>query len=426
MQHDLTSRIHDIGRASRSAARALAAASPESKNSALLAMAASLTEESAVILAANALDLEAGASAGLSPAMLDRLRLDEKRLSDMADGIRTAAALPDPVGRTIREWTKENGLAFQKISVPIGVIGIIYESRPNVTSDAAALCLKAGNACILRGGSEAIHSNTAIAGALRSGVGKSGLPPDAIQLSPVTDREVVRILCEMDSFLDCIVPRGGKGLIETVARHARMPVIKHYDGLCSVYVDKAADLSMAREIILNAKCQRPGVCNAAETLLLHRESAAAFLADGGEALLEQGVELRCDKETLSLMTESQRGNPRVKEATEEDFQTEFLALVLAVRSVPSIHDAIDHIETHGSRHSDAIVTEDPAAAEFFLRGIDSATVYWNASTRFTDGGEFGFGCEIGISTDKLHARGPMGLEELTSYKYLIRGAGQVR
>ena len=389
-------------------------------------MADQLLAHSSAILAANALDLEAGTKAGLSGSMLDRLRLDEKRLAAMAYGIRTAASLPDPVGRILKEWTKENALSFRKISVPIGVIGIIYESRPNVTSDAAVLCLKAGNAVILRGGSEAIHSNKAIAEALQAGAAKAGLPPAAIQLVPVTDREAVRILCEMDKHLDCMIPRGGKGLIETVARHARMPVIKHYDGICAVYVDKASDLVMAKEIIINAKCQRPGVCNAAETLLLHRDIASSFLADGGKALIDQGVELRCDEEALSLLPETLKANPLVKQATGEDFLTEFLAPVLAVKVVDSLDEAITHIETHGSRHSDAIVTADESAAEKFLQGVDSSTVYWNASTRFTDGGEFGFGCEIGISTDKLHARGPMALEELTSYKYQIRGTGQVR
>jgi glutamate-5-semialdehyde dehydrogenase len=389
-------------------------------------MADQLLADAPSILAANALDLEAGVRSGLSGAMLDRLRLDEKRLASMAEGIRTAASLPDPVGRILKEWTKENSLTFHKISVPIGVIGIIYESRPNVTSDAAVLCLKAGNAVILRGGSEAIHSNKAIASSLQAGAAKAGLPAAAIQLVPVTDREAVRILCEMDKHLDCIIPRGGKGLIETVARHARMPVIKHYDGICAIYVDKAADLSMAKEIIINAKCQRPGVCNAAETLLLHHDIASTFLADGGMALLEQGVELRCDEETLSLLPEVLKTNPLVKLATEEDYRTEFLALILAVKVVHSLEEAITHIETHGSRHSDAIVTADETAAEKFLQGVDSSTVYWNASTRFTDGGEFGFGCEIGISTDKLHARGPMALEELTSYKYQIRGTGQIR
>lgn len=423
---DLTAQLHAIGETARSAARILAVTSSEKKNAALLAMAESLLDKKDSILAANALDLDAGEKNGLSEAMLDRLRLDHKRLEAMASGIRTAASLPDPVGRVLKEWSKENGLTFQKMSVPIGVIGIIYESRPNVTSDAAVLCLKAGNAVILRGGSEAINSNKAIAAALQAGAAKAGLPAAAIQLVPVTDREAVRILCEMDQHLDCIIPRGGKGLIETVARHARMPVIKHYDGICAVYVDKAADLAMAREIILNAKCQRPGVCNAAETLILHRDIAQAFLAEGGKALLDHGVELRCDAETHSLFPSELRSHSLIKEASEEDFRSEFLALILAVKIVGSVAEAIAHIEGHGSHHSDAIVTADQKTAEQFLAGVDSATVYWNASTRFTDGAEFGFGCEIGISTDKLHARGPMALEELTSYKYLIRGSGQVR
>ena len=423
---DLTAQLHAIGETARSAARILAVTSSEKKNAALLAMAESLLDKKDSILAANALDLDAGEKNGLSEAMLDRLRLDHKRLEAMASGIRTAASLPDPVGRVLKEWSKENGLTFQKMSVPIGVIGIIYESRPNVTSDAAVLCLKAGNAVILRGGSEAINSNKAIAAALQAGAAKAGLPAAAIQLVPVTDREAVRILCEMDQHLDCIIPRGGKGLIETVARHARMPVIKHYDGICAVYVDKAADLAMAREIILNAKCQRPGVCNAAETLILHRDIAQAFLAEGGKALLDHGVELRCDAETHSLFPSELRSHSLIKEASEEDFRSEFLALILAVKIVGSVAEAIAHIEGHGSHHSDAIVTADPKTAEQFFAGVDSATVYWNASTRFTDGAEFGFGCEIGISTDKLHARGPMALEELTSYKYLIRGSGQVR
>jgi len=428
MADDLTEQLHAIGAAARSAARILAVTSAEAKNAALLAMASKLRESSAAILDANALDLEAGKKNGLSEAMLDRLHLDEKRLEAMATGIRTAASLPDPVNRVLKEWTRENGLAFQKISVPIGVIGIIYESRPNVTSDAAVLCLKAGNAVILRGGSEAIHSNKAIATALQAGVAHAGLPAAAIQLVQVTDREAVRILCAMDQYLDCMIPRGGKGLIETVSRHARMPVIKHYDGICAVYVDQAADLSMARDIILNAKCQRPGVCNAAETLLLHRDIATTFLSEGAKALLDQGVELRCDKETLGLVPKSLKAacTDLLKEATEIDFSTEFLDLILAVKIVSSVDEAINHIESHGSHHSDVIITADQVTAEKFLQNVDSATVYWNASTRFTDGAEFGFGCEIGISTDKLHARGPMALEELTSYKYLIRGSGQVR
>ena len=426
MEEELTSLIHEIGGAARAAARVLGSISSEAKNKALLSMADQLLAQSEAILAANAMDLEAGRKNGLSEAMLDRLKLDAKRLDSMAGGIRTAAALPDPVGRILKEWKKENGLTFRKISVPIGVIGIIYESRPNVTSDAAVLCLKAGNAVILRGGSEAIHSNKAIASALQAGSAQAGLPAASIQLIPVTDREAVRILCEMDAYLDCIVPRGGKGLIETVVKHARMPVIKHYDGICSVYVDKKADLAMARDIIVNAKCQRPGVCNAAETLLLQRDIASSFLSTEGKRLLDQGVELRCDEKTLSLLPDSLKAHALVKPAAAEDFRTDFLALILAVKVVDSVEEAVSHIESHGSHHSDVIITSDTKTAEFFLQQVDSATVYWNASTRFTDGGEFGFGCEIGISTDKLHARGPMALEELTSYKYQIRGAGQIR
>jgi len=428
MTDNLTAQIHAIGDAARAAARFLSTTTSATKNAALLAMADQLLEKRNTILSANALDLETGKQNRLSPAMLDRLRLDETRLLAMAEAIRTAASLPDPVGLILREWEKENGLSFQKVSVPIGVIGIIYESRPNVTSDAAVLCLKAGNAVILRGGSEAIHSNKAVAEALQTGSRLAGIPEAAIQLIPVTDREAVRILCEMDNHLDCIIPRGGKGLIETVVRHARMPVIKHYDGVCALYIDEAADLSMARDITLNAKVQRPSVCNAIETLLLHHGIAKKFLMDGGRALLASGVELRIQRELIGLIPESLREDfpDLIKEAKEEDFQTEFLDLILAVKLVASVQEAITHIENHGSHHSDAIVTSDTSTAEIFLRGVDSATVYWNASTRFTDGGEFGFGCEIGISTDKLHARGPMALEELTSYKYLIRGTGQTR
>jgi len=428
MANDLTSELHLIGERARSAARILALATPEAKNAALLAMADQILANAPEILAANAIDLENAEKSGLSRSMLDRLRLDEDRLSAMADGIRVAASLPDPVGSILKEWTKENGLAFQKVSVPIGVIGIIYESRPNVTSDAAILCLKAGNAVILRGGSEAIHSNRAIVASLQTGTAKTGLPEASIQLVQGTEREAVRVLCSMEKHLDCIIPRGGKGLIETVSLHARMPVIKHYDGICSIYVDARADLEKARAIIMNAKCQRPGVCNAAETLLLHRDIAEVFLSDGIPTLLKQGVEIRCDRETLNLLPVSIKTSHSslIKEASEEDYRTEFLALILALKIVGSVDEAIAHIESHGSHHSDAIVTEDPEAARHFQRSVDSATVYWNASTRFTDGSEFGFGCEIGISTDKLHARGPMGLQELTSYKYLISGNGQVR
>jgi glutamate-5-semialdehyde dehydrogenase len=352
--------------------------------------------------------------------MIDRLTLNTKRLEAMADGIRQVAALPDPVGEVIRDWTRPNGLRISKVRVPIGVVGIIYESRPNVTSDAAVLCTKTGNATILRGGSESIHSNVAIAAALSRGGARAGLPEDSVLLIPTTDREAVKHLCAMDKYLDVIVPRGGKGLIETVVSHARMPVIKHYDGICIIYVDKEADLAMAENIVLNAKCQRPGVCNAIETVLVHREIADRFFATTGRALLERKVEIRGDEASRAALGD------RVKAAAPEDYRTEFLDLIIAAKVVDGVGEAIDHIEQNGSHHSDGIVTANEQTAERFLAEVDSATVYWNASTRFTDGGEFGFGAEIGISTDKLHARGPMALEELTTYKYLLRGSGQIR
>ena len=417
---DLAAEILELGRRAKVAARELARLSTERKNAGLFAMADALGAHRDAILAANALDVDAARAAGLSGAMLDRLRLDEKRLTAMAEGVRVVAALDDPVGETLRAWTRPNGLDLRKVRVPIGVVGIIYESRPNVTSDAAVLCTKTGNAAILRGGSEALRSNLAIAEALRDGATRAGLPADSILLIARTDREAVRFLAEADRYVDMIVPRGGTALIETVVRHARMPVIKHYHGVCILYVDRAADPDMAERILLNAKCQRPGVCNAVETLLVHREAADAFLPHAAAALWGEGVEIRGDTVVCGLLGE------RVVPATEADWTTEYLDLKLAVRVVGDLDEAVAHIEAHGSHHSDAIVTADEAAAERFLNEVDSATVYWNASTRFTDGGEFGFGAEIGISTDKLHARGPMALEELTTYKYVIRGTGQVR
>ncbi len=416
---DLTAQIHDFGRRARAAARVLRQCSSEQKNRGLLAMADQLMAMQAEILAANALDVEKAKADGLTGAMVERLMLDAKRLAAMAQGIREVAALPDPVGEIIRDWTRPNGLRIQKVRVPIGVVGIIYESRPNVTSDAAVLCTKTGNATLLRGGRESINSNIAIAKALSAGCAAAGLPADAIILIPTTDREAVRVMCEMDQYLDCIVPRGGKGLIETVVSHARMPVIKHYDGICIMYVDKDADLAMAESIVVNAKAQRPGVCNAIETVLVHRDIAEKFFATTGRALLEKKVEIRGDEATRALLAEA-------KTAAEQDYRTEFLDLILAAKVVNDVGEAIAHIEDHGSHHSDGIVTANATTAERFLAEVDSATVYWNASTRFTDGGEFGFGAEIGISTDKLHARGPMALEELTTYKYVLRGSGQIR
>ncbi len=420
----LQDQIHHIGKNARAASRALAQLDSKTKNAVLVAMADELIVRLPDILEANASDVAEAEKNGLTKASIDRLRLTEKRIADMADGIRQVASLPDPVGEILRDWTQPNGIQIQKIRTPIGVIGIIYESRPNVTADAAVLCIKTGNAVILRGGSEALASNLAIAKALQAGGFNAGLPDHSVQLIPTKDREAVKIMAAMDQFMDVIIPRGGHSLIEAVVAAARMPVIKHYDGICHVFVDRAADLRMALDIALNAKCQRPGVCNAMETLLVHRDIAAEFFQLASEEFSKAQVELVADPAAHQIL--SAFGYPKLREAEESSFRTEWLDLILSVRIVENLAAAIDHIETFGSHHSDAIVTNDQSAADQFLAGVDSATVYWNASTRFTDGGEFGFGAEIGISTDKLHARGPMGLEELTTYKYLIRGQGQVR
>jgi glutamate-5-semialdehyde dehydrogenase len=420
----LEQEIHTIGRRAREASRALARLSATQKNKILIAMADELVVRSPEILAANAEDTAAAEKNGLTKAAIDRLRLTPDRISGMADGIRQVAALEDPVGEILRDWTRPNGIHIQKIRTPIGVIGIIYESRPNVTADAAVLCLKTGNAVILRGGSEALASNLAIAKALQSGGFQAGLPDFSVQLIPTKDREAVKIMAAMDQFMDVIIPRGGHSLIEAVVNAARMPVIKHYDGICHVYVDQEADLQMALDIAINAKCQRPGVCNALETLLVHRDIAQEFLRLAAPALDAARVEIVADPESFKILSSLIYNS--LREADDTTWRTEWLDLILSVRIVDDLAAAIDHIETHGSHHSDAIITRNSATAETFLASVDSATVYWNASTRFTDGGEFGFGAEIGISTDKLHARGPMGLEELTTYKYLIRGEGQIR
>ena len=420
MTMTIEEQVHQLGRQALAASRKLALLTADDKNRALSAMAEELVARESTILEANARDLAAAEERGLSSAMLDRLRLDSKRVMAIADGIRQVVALPDPVGEILEEWDRPNGMRIQKKRVPIGVIGIIYESRPNVTSDAAVLCFKTSNATILRGGSEAFHSNTAIAAALQEGGMRAGLPEHSIQLIPFTDRESVRHMAQMDQYLDLIIHRGGKNLIETVVSLARMPVIKHYDGICHTYIDKTADLAMAKAITVNAKTHKPSVCNALETLLVHSDVATQFYADAGEALLAAGVELRGDERVRAALGD------RVCTATEDDWTAEYLELILAVKTVDSIDEAITHINAYGSHHSDCIVTEDSAAAEKFLAEIDSATVFWNVSTRFSDGEEFGFGAEIGISTDKLHARGPMALKELTSYKYLIRGNGQIR
>ena len=410
----------EMGRRARAAAHELVKLTTAQKNGILLAMADEIEARQAGILEANAKDLARARDNGLSSAMIDRLTLDPKRLAAVAAAVREVATLPDPVGEQLAEWMRPNGLRLRKVRVPIGVIGIIFESRPNVTTDAASLCFKTGNATLLRGGSEAIHSNVALAAALQAGGERAGLPAHSVQLIPFTDRASVEHLARMDQYLDLIIPRGGKGLIEKVVACARMPVIKHYDGVCHVYVHADADLEMAANIVVNSKCQKPGVCNALETLLVHRDAAADFYPLVGRRLAEAHVEIRADDAARGLL-----GVPSVP-VLESDWDTEYLELVLAVKTVAGLDEAIAHINRHGSHHTDSIVTRDRAAAERFQHEVDSAVVLHNASTRFNDGGEFGFGAEIGISTDKLHARGPMGLAELCSYKYLIDGDGQVR
>ena len=404
-----------MGKQARAAAYQLAKLTSDGKNEILHAMATAIRQRVPEILAANAVDLAAGREKGLSSAMLDRLMLDEKRIEAMAAGIEQVAMLPDPVGEIMDSWERPNGIRISQTRVPIGTIGIIYESRPNVTADAAVLCFKTGNATILRGGSEAIHSNIAIAAALA----EASAPEDAIQLIPFTDRESVAVLAGMDKWLDLIIPRGGKGLIETVVSLARMPVIKHYDGICHLFADSGADLEMAVALTVNSKTQKPGVCNALEVLLVHRDIATDFLPKVAAALREKNVEIRGCGAVMRIL-------PDATVATDADWDTEFLELILAVKIVDSLDEAVSHINEHGSHHTDVVVTRDEATAEQFLREVDSACVFHNVSTRFADGGEFGFGAEIGISTDKLHARGPMGLREHTSYQYRVRGNGQVK
>jgi len=409
-----------IGRGARAAAPVLELADSEQKSRALRAAAAALRAERQKILAANEGDMREAQEEGASAPLLDRLRLDDARVEAMARALEDIAALPDPIGTVLAEWARPNGMRIQRRRVPLGVIGIIYESRPNVTADAGALCLKSGNAVILRGGSESSRSNAAIHACLGEGLQAAGLPLASIQLVPTTDRAAVGyMLAEMSRYIDVIVPRGGKQLIERVQREARVPVIGHLEGLCHVFVERAADLAMAREIVLNSKLRRTGVCGAAETLLVDRGCAATHLGPLVKALLEAGCEVRGDETTRGC-------DAQVRPATEQDWSTEYLDAIIAVRVVEGIDAAIEHIRRYGSRHTDCIVTQDPAVAERFLTRVDSAIVLHNASTQFADGGEFGMGAEIGISTDKFHARGPVGVEQLTSYKYVIRGNGQLR
>ena len=421
----LTEQMTLLGRQARAASRDLARLTTAQKNDCLLAMADALEKNAAAIKAANDLDMTASAAAGLSSAMLDRLKLDDKRIAGMARGLREVAALPDPVGRLLDERLRPNGLKLRKIATPIGVVVIIYESRPNVTADAASLCFKTGNATILRGGKEAIHSNQIIAQTMVAAARQRlpSFPEHAIQVVPTTDREAIRELLSLTQYIDLCMPRGGEGLIRAVTECSKVPVIKHYKGVCHVFVDRDADLDMAESIVMNAKVQRPAVCNAMETLLVDQPIAEKFLPAIGAKLAEKNVEVRADADGVRLL-KSQISN--LKSATEADWSTEYNDYILNVRVVDGVGAAIEHINHYGSAHSDSIVTRDEARAQRFLHEIDSAAVYWNASTRFTDGGEFGMGAEIGISTDKVGARGPMGLDELTTYKWLGLGTGQIR
>jgi len=416
---DLLQRVTDIARTAKKASRALALAPTAVRDAALCAAAQALRADEATILDANAKDLVAAQAKGLTNAMTDRLRLDHARLEDIAVACEAVAKLPDPVGEVTEDWTRPNGLRIIRRRVPIGLVAIIFESRPNVTVDAAALCLKSGNGCVLRGGSEAIHTNIALSKSFATGLRAAGLPAEAVTLLPFTDREAVPALGSLRGIVDIIIPRGGPGLIEAVVNSAKVPVIKHDAGICHVYVHTQADLAMAEQIVLNAKCQRPSACNALETLLVDAAVAEKFLPKMAAALAAKQTEVRaCAK--------SQRLMPGAKAATEQDFRTEHLGLILNVKIVAGLAEAVAHVEDYGSHHSDAIITADESAARSFLAQIDSACVYWNASTRFTDGGEFGFGAEVGISTDRLHARGPMGIRELTTWKFEIVGQGQVR
>ena len=421
---EIETRVEEMARKARHASLALATVPRKDKDRMLKALADLLESSASTLMEENRKDLEAGKAAGLSNALLDRLSLSQDRLSGMAGGVREVAGLDDPVGEVLETTERPNGLVIRKIRVPIGVVGIIFESRPNVTVDCAALCLKSGNACILRGGKEAFHTNTALAALIARALRESSLPGDSVQLVPTTDRYALHCLLKMDAYIQCIIPRGGESLIRFVAENSLIPVIKHYKGVCTLYIDKAANLEMAKKLVVNAKCQRPGVCNAIENLLLHRETAGKFLPEIARALAAEGVELRLDASAAAII--KQAGDIPFEAATDKDWTEEYLAPILAIKTVPSTEAAIEAINTIGSGHSDGIVTADESTAQTFLTGVDSATVYWNASTRFTDGFEFGMGAEIGISTDKLHARGPMGLKELCTYKYTITGQGTVK
>ncbi|MEI8178052.1 glutamate-5-semialdehyde dehydrogenase [Aestuariivirga sp.] len=409
-----------LGRAGREAAKVLALAPTRQKNDALMAMAAKIRRSAGDILSENARDLENAKAKDMKASFVDRLTLNEARLEAMAKGLEEIAALPDPVGQVMAQWTRPNGLAFSRVRVPIGVIGIIFESRPNVTADAGGLCLKSGNAAILRGGSDSFHSSGAIIACLQRGLDTAGLPRTAIQMVPNADRDCVGLMLEgLGGTLDLIVPRGGKSLVARVQADARIPVFSHLEGICHVYVDKAADLEMAKRVVLNAKMRRTGVCGSAETVLIDRAAAEKNLKPIIATLIDAGCEVRGDEA-------AQEADPRVKPATQEDWSTEYLDAIISMKLVDGVDEAMAHIAHHGSQHTDSIITEDASTAERFLAQVDSAIVLHNASTQFADGGEFGFGAEIGIATGKLHARGPVGVEQLTTFKYQVRGSGQTR
>ena len=416
---DIAAVMRSLGEAARGAASALAVASTDMKSAALVAAAAAIRANAAGILAANAKDMEAAQGRDLSAALLDRLELDDARVEGMAKGLEEVAELPDPVGAVMAQWSRPNGLDISRVRVPLGVIGIIYESRPNVTADAGGLCLKSGNAAILRGGSESFHSSTAIAYCLAQGLEQAGLPKGCIQLVPTRDRAAVGEMLTMTDCIDVIIPRGGRSLIERVSAESRIPVIKHLDGNCHVYVHSEADLDMARKVVLNAKMRRTGICGAAETLLIDESVLKSHLPPILDDLAGAGCEVRGDEKATAL-------DERIVPATDADWDTEYLDAIIAVRVVSDVSHAIAHIDLHGSHHTDSIITEDAATAALFLNEVDSGIVMHNTSTQFADGGEFGMGAEIGISTGKLHARGPVGAEQLTSYKYVVRGTGQVR
>ncbi len=420
LNQQLAAEMCVLGIEARNAARLLRETSTDAKNKALCAAAGAIRAHASEILEANARDMASAKEDGLSAALLDRLALDDGRIEAMAKGVEDIAALPDPVGRELARWTRPNGLEIARIATPIGVIGIIYESRPNVTADAAALCLKSGNAVILRGGSESEHSSAAILQALREGLAAAGLPADAVQMVPTTDRAAVgMMLSGLDGTIDLLIPRGGKSLVARVQNEARVPVLAHLEGICHVYVHEKADFQMARQIVFNSKMRRTGICGAAETLLIDRSFPEQMRAQIIDDLINEHCEVRGDATVHAQF-------PATKLATEEDWRTEYLDAIISVKIVKGVEEAIRHIETYGSHHTEAIVTEDAAAAERFLWALDSAIVIWNASTQFADGGEFGMGAEIGIGTGKLHARGPVGVEQLTTFKYIVCGSGQIR